>query len=158
MPSHFGGGQQNESDRLQYGRAKASQFGRSNARRVGQSKDKSIRNVERTQRRGETNWRGNRIAERHRQHEGFENIFECSAEEIPRKWWLTIYFENILAFTLFVLQFQVAWVDSAYRMGKYFYECGKYMEAISYLYFCLLVMQPTDKVNKHTHTHSPSLY
>lgn len=36
-------------------------------------------------------------------------------------------------------------VDSAYRMGKYFYECGDYQNSISYLYFCLLVMQPNDK-------------
>lgn len=30
-------------------------------------------------------------------------------------------------------------------MGKYLYECGGYQQSISYLYFCSLVMQPTDK-------------
>lgn len=43
------------------------------------------------------------------------------------------------------LQYETEWAESAYRMGKYFYECGKYMQSISYLYFCSLVMQPTDK-------------
>ncbi|XP_031637698.1 eukaryotic translation initiation factor 3 subunit E-like isoform X3 [Contarinia nasturtii] len=41
--------------------------------------------------------------------------------------------------------YQPEWADKAYRMGKYFYECGKYMQSISYLYFYSLVMQPTDK-------------
>lgn len=43
------------------------------------------------------------------------------------------------------LQYEPEWAEKAYRMGKYFYECGKYMQSISYLYFCSLVMQPTDK-------------
>lgn len=30
-------------------------------------------------------------------------------------------------------------------MAKYMYECGRYQHAIPHLYFCLLVMQPTDK-------------
>lgn len=44
-----------------------------------------------------------------------------------------------------ISQFKPEWADSAYRMGKYFYECGNYTQSISYLYFCSLVMQPTDK-------------
>lgn len=37
------------------------------------------------------------------------------------------------------------WIDSAYKIGKYLYDCGRYESSISYLYFCLVVMQQTDK-------------
>lgn len=37
-------------------------------------------------------------------------------------------------------------IDSMYRLAKYRYECGNYVESASYLYFCQLVMSPTDKV------------
>lgn len=37
-------------------------------------------------------------------------------------------------------------IDSVYKLAKYLYECGNYSDSIPYLYFCLLVMQPTDKV------------
>ncbi|CAD7080826.1 unnamed protein product [Hermetia illucens] len=36
-------------------------------------------------------------------------------------------------------------VESAYKLAKYLYECGNYQDSASYLYFCLLVMSPTDK-------------
>lgn len=35
-------------------------------------------------------------------------------------------------------------MQSAYKMGKYLYECGRYAQSISHLYFCLMVMQPSD--------------
>lgn len=38
-------------------------------------------------------------------------------------------------------------IDSMYRLAKYRYECGNYVESASYLYFCQLVMSPTDKVS-----------
>lgn len=37
-------------------------------------------------------------------------------------------------------------IDSMYRLAKYRYECGNYVESASYLYFCQLVMSPTDRV------------
>lgn len=40
-------------------------------------------------------------------------------------------------------------IDSVYKLAKYLYECGNYSDSIPYLYFCLLVMQPTDKVSGH---------
>ena len=40
-------------------------------------------------------------------------------------------------------------IDSMYRLAKYRYECGNYVESASYLYFCQLVMCPTDKVRFH---------
>lgn len=42
------------------------------------------------------------------------------------------------------MQFKNEWVQSAYKMGKYLYECGRYAQSISHLYFCLMVMQPSD--------------
>uniref|UniRef100_A0A1B0EUQ9 Eukaryotic translation initiation factor 3 subunit E n=1 Tax=Lutzomyia longipalpis TaxID=7200 RepID=A0A1B0EUQ9_LUTLO len=41
--------------------------------------------------------------------------------------------------------FKIEMLDSVYKLAKYLYECGNYVDSISYLYFCLLVMQPTDK-------------
>uniref|UniRef100_A0A6B2EIW8 Eukaryotic translation initiation factor 3 subunit E n=1 Tax=Phlebotomus kandelakii TaxID=1109342 RepID=A0A6B2EIW8_9DIPT len=41
--------------------------------------------------------------------------------------------------------FKVEMLDSVYKLAKYLYECGNYIDSISYLYFCLLVMQPSDK-------------
>lgn len=38
-------------------------------------------------------------------------------------------------------------LESAYKLAKYLYECGNYQESASYLYFCLIVMAPNDKVN-----------
>lgn len=45
-------------------------------------------------------------------------------------------------------QFKVEMIDSMYRLAKYRYECGNYVESASYLYFCQLVMSPTDKVRR----------
>lgn len=36
-------------------------------------------------------------------------------------------------------------IKSAQKLAKYLYECGNYGDSISYLYICLLVMEPTDK-------------
>lgn len=36
-------------------------------------------------------------------------------------------------------------IKSAQKLAKYLYECGNYRDSISYLYICLLVMEPTDK-------------
>lgn len=36
-------------------------------------------------------------------------------------------------------------IRSAQKLAKYLYECGNYRDSISYLYICLLVMEPTDK-------------
>ncbi|XP_053685025.1 eukaryotic translation initiation factor 3 subunit E [Sabethes cyaneus] len=36
-------------------------------------------------------------------------------------------------------------IKSAQKLAKYVYECGNYRDSISYLYICLLVMEPTDK-------------
>lgn len=36
-------------------------------------------------------------------------------------------------------------IDSVYKLAKYLYECGNYLDSISYLYICLMAMQPTDK-------------
>lgn len=58
----------------------------------------------------------------------------------------------------FFLKFKNEWVDSAYKMGKYFYECGRYAQSISHLYFCLLVMQPTDKVITDTIYNKKTLF
>lgn len=55
------------------------------------------------------------------------------------------YFDLFFVVFVAVEQYEPEWAEKAYRMGKYFYECGKYMQSISYLYFCSLVMQPTDK-------------
>lgn len=43
--------------------------------------------------------------------------------------------------------FKIEMIDSVYKLAKYLYECGNYLDSIPYLYFCLLVMQPSDKVN-----------
>lgn len=43
--------------------------------------------------------------------------------------------------------FKVEHLESAYKLAKHMYECGNYHEATSYLYFCLIVMLPNDKVN-----------
>lgn len=44
--------------------------------------------------------------------------------------------------------FKVEHLESAYKLAKYLYECGNYQESTSYLYFCLIVMSPNDKVSK----------
>uniref|UniRef100_U5EMI3 Eukaryotic translation initiation factor 3 subunit E n=1 Tax=Corethrella appendiculata TaxID=1370023 RepID=U5EMI3_9DIPT len=36
-------------------------------------------------------------------------------------------------------------IKSTQKLAKYLYECGNYLESISYLYICLLVMPPTHK-------------
>lgn len=36
-------------------------------------------------------------------------------------------------------------IRSAQKLAKYLYECGNYKDSISYLYICLLVMDPADK-------------
>uniref|UniRef100_A0A1B0D5V8 Eukaryotic translation initiation factor 3 subunit E n=2 Tax=Phlebotomus papatasi TaxID=29031 RepID=A0A1B0D5V8_PHLPP len=41
--------------------------------------------------------------------------------------------------------FKIEMLDSVYKLAKYLYECGNYIDSISYLYFCLLVMQTNDK-------------
>ncbi|CAH2102373.1 unnamed protein product [Euphydryas editha] len=43
-------------------------------------------------------------------------------------------------------EFKIEMIDSMYQLAKYRYECGNYVESASYLYFCQLVMSPTDKV------------
>lgn len=48
----------------------------------------------------------------------------------------------------FHFQFKIEMIDSMYRLAKYRYECGNYVESASYLYFCQLIMSPTDKVSK----------
>lgn len=50
----------------------------------------------------------------------------------------------------FVFQYKPEWIDSAYKIGKYLYDCGRYESSISYLYFCLVVMQQTDKVTSES--------
>lgn len=72
-----------------------------------------------------------------RSRKNLEYVFSC----FPLK----ILFTKKLCCLLPNLQYEPEWAEKAYRMGKYFYECGKYMQSISYLYFCSLVMQPTDK-------------
>ncbi|XP_077294328.1 eukaryotic translation initiation factor 3 subunit e [Arctopsyche grandis] len=42
-------------------------------------------------------------------------------------------------------EFKIEMIDSMYRLAKYRYECGNYCESASYLYFCQLVMPPSDK-------------
>ncbi|KAJ0182435.1 hypothetical protein K1T71_001804 [Dendrolimus kikuchii] len=42
-------------------------------------------------------------------------------------------------------EFKIEMIDSMYRLAKYRYECGNYVESASYLYFCQLVMSPSDK-------------
>lgn len=49
-----------------------------------------------------------------------------------------------------LFQFKIEMIDSMYRLAKYRYECGNYVESASYLYFCQLVMNPTEKVRKLT--------
>lgn len=44
--------------------------------------------------------------------------------------------------------FKVEHLESAYKLAKYLYECGNYQESTSYLYFCLIVMSPNDKVSR----------
>lgn len=56
-------------------------------------------------------------------------------------------------YTFHLLQYKPEWIDSAYKIGKYLYDCGRYDSSISYLYFCLAVMQPTDKVTTHNADH-----
>lgn len=46
--------------------------------------------------------------------------------------------------------FKVEHLESAYKLAKYLYECGNYQESTSYLYFCLIVMSPNDKVYCYT--------
>ncbi|XP_051163888.1 eukaryotic translation initiation factor 3 subunit E isoform X2 [Leptopilina boulardi] len=41
--------------------------------------------------------------------------------------------------------FKVEIMDDFVKLAKYRYECGNYSVSTSYLYFCLLVMPPTDK-------------
>lgn len=36
-------------------------------------------------------------------------------------------------------------IQSVYKLAKYLYECGNYTETTSYLYICLMIMQPGDK-------------
>uniref|UniRef100_A0A6M2DKS3 Eukaryotic translation initiation factor 3 subunit E n=1 Tax=Xenopsylla cheopis TaxID=163159 RepID=A0A6M2DKS3_XENCH len=41
--------------------------------------------------------------------------------------------------------FKIEMIDSMYQLAKHRYECGNYSVSTSYLYFCMLVMPPTDK-------------
>jgi translation initiation factor 3 subunit E len=41
--------------------------------------------------------------------------------------------------------FNVDIIQSVYKLAKYLYECGTYQDSISYLYICLMIMQPSDK-------------
>lgn len=36
-------------------------------------------------------------------------------------------------------------IESLHKLAKYRYECGNYSVSTSYLYFCMLVLPPTDK-------------
>ncbi|XP_050094788.1 eukaryotic translation initiation factor 3 subunit E [Anopheles aquasalis] len=36
-------------------------------------------------------------------------------------------------------------IQSAQKLAKYLYECGNYNDSLSYLYICMLVMEPNDK-------------
>lgn len=36
-------------------------------------------------------------------------------------------------------------IQSVYKLAKYMYDCGNYAETTSYLYICLMIMQPNDK-------------
>lgn len=47
--------------------------------------------------------------------------------------------------------FKIEMIDSVYKLAKYLYECGNYSDSIPYLYFCLLVMQPTDKASSQAY-------
>jgi len=38
-------------------------------------------------------------------------------------------------------------MESMYKFAKYHYDCGNYAGTTSHLYFYLLVMSPSDKVN-----------
>ena len=40
--------------------------------------------------------------------------------------------------------FDIEIIQSVYKLAKYLYECSNYTESISYLYICLMVMQPSD--------------
>ena len=40
--------------------------------------------------------------------------------------------------------FDIEIIQSVYKLAKYLYECGNYTDSISYLYICLMVMQPSD--------------
>lgn len=48
--------------------------------------------------------------------------------------------------------FKIEHLESAYKLAKYLYECGNYQESTSYLYFCLIVMSPDDKVRNINNT------
>lgn len=40
--------------------------------------------------------------------------------------------------------FDIDIIQSVYKLAKYLYECGNYLDSISYLYICLMAMQPSD--------------
>ncbi|GLV42846.1 eukaryotic translation initiation factor 3 subunit e [Carabus blaptoides fortunei] len=41
--------------------------------------------------------------------------------------------------------FEIEMIESLHKLAKYRYECGNYSVSTSYLYFCMLVLPPTDK-------------
>ena len=45
-------------------------------------------------------------------------------------------------------KFKIEMMDNIVKLAKYRYECGNYATPGSYLYFYMLVMPPTDKVNE----------
>jgi len=51
-----------------------------------------------------------------------------------------------LFLSVYMLQFRVEMMDSFVKLAKYRYECGNYSVSTSYLYFYMLIMPPSDKV------------
>lgn len=53
--------------------------------------------------------------------------------------------KTLLAVLQKEFNFKIETIDSVYKLAKYMYESGNYQSSSQYLYFCLLVMQPSDK-------------
>lgn len=52
---------------------------------------------------------------------------------------------NVLSILQNEYDFKIDVIQSVYKLAKYLYECGTYQDSISYLYICLMIMQPSDK-------------
>uniref|UniRef100_A0A0V0G6R7 Eukaryotic translation initiation factor 3 subunit E n=1 Tax=Triatoma dimidiata TaxID=72491 RepID=A0A0V0G6R7_TRIDM len=53
--------------------------------------------------------------------------------------------KGLVAYLTKEYDFKIESIDRFYTLSKFMYECGNYTFATSHLYFCLLVMPPTDK-------------
>lgn len=72
-------------------------------------------------------------------------VLKSSQDCITTPSYLVYKYSKNLPVLLFSFQFDMDMINSLHALAKYRYECGNYSVSTSYLYFCMLVLPPSDK-------------